>query len=109
MKRAAMKNQRSKMFATVVLILIAVWFGSWLQVRVQGYNAHAHLSDVGDAKTLGSHFATLDQLSGEQVIAAKATRAIIRRILSSSEPGPNSKARLETLEAELIALTATNE
>ena len=104
-----MKRKTLLAFGCVVAVLMVFWLGSWWQVQIQGYNAHAHLSDVTDAITLGEHFTNIDELDSEQIIAAKATRAVITRILTSSEPGPNSKARLETLEDKLYEITTTAE
>lgn len=91
---------RNSVFVLAV-VMISLWFGSWLQLQAQGYNAHAHLSDVTDAITLGEHFTSIDEPTEEQMQAARATRAIIDRILWSSTPGPNAKARLEKLQVEL--------
>ena len=74
--------------------MIAVFVGSNLQSNTRVANSHAYLSDVGAAI----------EVTEKRFIPARATSGIICRILEASEPGPNSKARLEELNTELHEL-----
>ena len=88
--------------ALAVTHFLAYWAGAAAKVRQQGVNAHAHLSNVGAAITLGEYFTGAGEGTKEHNLAGRATRGIIYRILISSTPGPNSKKRLEALEENLL-------
>jgi len=95
----------------VVLVLThlaALICGSWLRDRFDDRTVTGHLSNIGDLIRLGEHF-TVRELSGDEVLAAKATRAMIYRVLLSRGPGPNSTKKLEELEAKLRAQSASSE
>lgn len=96
-----MKSTISLTCLLVASHLLAIWIGSSLQVRAQDRNAHAHLSDVRDATELGEYFLTAEPTEDDRTAARYATAGIIHRILTSAEPGPNAKARLDRLNSEL--------
>ena len=97
-------DMKQHILITVALIsshLFVLFVGASLQVQSQSSNSHAHLSDVGDAITLGEYFCRDDADLDAEFQPARASKGIIYRILVSSTPGPNSEKRLRGLNEEL--------